>query len=84
MPFGYMLRNFTGRVEKLDAAIDLSRIEVILLNHYTVGTKDEGADAYPLNGGIVHVSVCVIKWCSIHGWALVPACPCPPLLHNSR
>ena len=34
-------------MEKLDNAIDWSRVETILLNHYTVGTSGEGADAYP-------------------------------------
>jgi IS5 family transposase len=33
--------------EKLDKAIDWSRIEAILMNHYTIGTSGEGADAYP-------------------------------------
>jgi len=47
MPIGHMLRNFTRRVEKIDASIDWSRIEAILLSHYNVGTKGEGADAYP-------------------------------------
>ena len=32
---------------KLDASIDWSRVERILLNHYTVGTSGEGADTYP-------------------------------------
>ena len=32
---------------KLDKVIDWSRVESILLNHYTVGTSGEGADAYP-------------------------------------
>ena len=34
-------------MEKLDKAIDWSRVEEILMNHYTVGTSSEGADAYP-------------------------------------
>jgi IS5 family transposase len=34
-------------MKKLDKAIDWSRVEDILLSHYTVGTSDEGADAYP-------------------------------------
>ena len=34
-------------MEKLDKAIDWSRVESILLSHYTVGTSGEGADAYP-------------------------------------
>ncbi|MFC1877172.1 transposase [Thermodesulfobacteriota bacterium] len=32
---------------KLDKSIDWSRIESILMGHYTVGTSGEGADAYP-------------------------------------
>ncbi|MGV7223017.1 MAG: transposase, partial [Nitrospinales bacterium] len=34
-------------MEKLDKAIDWSRVDAILMNHYTIGTSDEGADAYP-------------------------------------
>jgi len=34
-------------MEKLDKAIDWSRVDDILMNHYTVGTSGEGADAYP-------------------------------------
>jgi transposase, IS5 family len=34
-------------MEKLDKAINWSRVEEILMNHYTVGTSSEGADAYP-------------------------------------
>ena len=34
-------------MEKLDDAIDWTRVETILFNHYTVGTSGEGADAYP-------------------------------------
>ena len=34
-------------MEKLDKAINWSRVEEILMNHYTVGTSREGADAYP-------------------------------------
>jgi IS5 family transposase len=34
-------------MEKLNGAIDWSRVETILLSHYTVGTSREGADAYP-------------------------------------
>ena len=36
-----------NNMENLDKAIDWSRVESILLNHYTVGTSGEGADAYP-------------------------------------
>ena len=34
-------------MKKLEKAIDWSRIESILMNHYTVGTSNQGADAYP-------------------------------------
>ena len=34
-------------MEKLNTAIDWTRVETILMNHYTVGTSGEGADAYP-------------------------------------
>lgn len=34
-------------MEKLDKAINWSRVEEILMNHYTFGTSSEGADAYP-------------------------------------
>ena len=34
-------------MEKLDKAINWSRVKEILMNHYTVGTSSEGADAYP-------------------------------------
>jgi len=34
-------------MEKIDKAIDWSRVEAILSNHYTVGTSGQGADAYP-------------------------------------
>jgi len=34
-------------MEKIDKAIDCSRVESILRNHYVVGTSPEGADAYP-------------------------------------
>jgi len=34
-------------MEKLDKAIDWSRVDDILMNHYTIGTSGEGADAYP-------------------------------------
>ena len=34
-------------MEKMDKAINWSRVKEILMNHYTVGTSNEGADAYP-------------------------------------
>ena len=34
-------------MNKLNKSIEWSRIESILMGHYTVGTSGEGADAYP-------------------------------------
>jgi transposase, IS5 family len=34
-------------MEKMNKAIDWSRVETILMSHYTIGTRSEGADAYP-------------------------------------
>jgi len=34
-------------MERMDKAIDSSRVETILMSHYTIGTSSEGADAYP-------------------------------------
>ena len=34
-------------MENLNNSIDWSRIETILMNHYTAGTSSEGAKAYP-------------------------------------
>ena len=34
-------------MEKIDEAINWSRVESILISHYVVGTSSEGADAYP-------------------------------------
>ena len=34
-------------MEKMNKAIDWSRVETILMSHYTIGTSSEGADAYP-------------------------------------
>ena len=34
-------------MEKIDKAIDWSRVESILMSHYVVGTSSEGANAYP-------------------------------------
>ena len=31
----------------MNKAIDWSRVETILMSHYTIGTSSEGADAYP-------------------------------------
>jgi len=34
-------------MEKLDKAINWSRVEETLMNHYSVGTSSDVADAYP-------------------------------------
>lgn len=34
-------------MEKMDNAINWSRVNSILMNHYVVGTSSEGADAFP-------------------------------------
>jgi len=34
-------------MEKLEKSIDWEKINDVLMNHYTVGTSGEGADAYP-------------------------------------
>ena len=34
-------------MQKIDSAINWSRVERILFSHYAVGTSGEGADAYP-------------------------------------
>jgi len=35
------------RLEKINSVIDWSRVEMLLLSNYTIGTSREGADAYP-------------------------------------
>jgi len=35
------------RLEKINQAIDWSKIEAVLVAHYAIGTSNEGADAYP-------------------------------------
>jgi len=35
------------RMEKINAIINWSQIEAVLMKHYTVGTSKEGADAFP-------------------------------------
>ena len=34
-------------MEKISASINWSRVEAVLMQHYTVGTSQEGAKAYP-------------------------------------
>ena len=53
-----------NNMKKLEKAIDWSRIESILMNHYTVGTSNQGADAYPP----LMLFKCLLlqKWFRIH------------------
>jgi len=51
-------------MEKLDKAINWSRVEEILMNHYTVGTSSEGADAYPPL--LLFKCLMLQKWFRIH------------------
>jgi len=44
----HSLRDFFGRVEKLNQSIDWDRINTIFLSHYTIGTASEGAYVYPV------------------------------------
>lgn len=52
------------RLEKINSVIDWSRVEKLLLSNYTIGTRREGADAYPplmlLKGLLLQ------KWYRIH------------------
>ena len=34
-------------MEKISASIDWARVEAVLMQHYTAGTSQEGAKAYP-------------------------------------
>ena len=34
-------------MEKINDVVDWSKVEILLMKHYTVGTSKEGADAYP-------------------------------------
>ena len=51
-------------MEKLDKAINWSRVEEILMNHYTVVTSSEGADAYPPL--LLFKCLMLQKWFRIH------------------
>jgi IS5 family transposase len=51
-------------MEKLDKAINWPRVEEILMNHYTVGTSSEGADAYPPL--LLFKCLMLQKWFRIH------------------
>jgi IS5 family transposase len=51
-------------MEKLSQSIDWNRINTILLNHYTVGTSSECADAYPPL--LLFRCLLLQKWFRIH------------------
>ena len=51
-------------MEKLDKAINWPRVEEILMNHYSVGTSSEGADAYPPL--LLFKCLMLQKWFRIH------------------
>jgi transposase len=36
-------------MERINQVIDWSNIEAVLMQHYDIGTKKEGADAYPIS-----------------------------------
>lgn len=59
--------NFTGQVDKMDQAIDWDRIDSILMSHYTVGTSNEGANAYP--------PLMLFKCLLLQKWFRVPSDP---------
>jgi len=54
-------------MEKLDKAVDWSKVEEILMNHYTVGTSSEGADAYP--------PLLLFKCLLLQKWFRIPSDP---------
>jgi hypothetical protein len=51
-------------MEKISQAINWSRVENILMTHYTVGTAEEGADAYPPL--LLFKCLLLQKWFHIH------------------
>ena len=51
-------------MEKISQSINWSRVENILMTHYTVGTAEEGADAYPPL--LLFKCLLLQKWFHIH------------------
>ena len=51
-------------MEKINQVIDWSKVEAVLLKHYTVGTTIEGADAYPPL--MLMKALLLQKWFQIH------------------
>ena len=54
-------------MEQLSNTIDWSRVESILLSHYTVGTSEEGASAYP--------PLILFKCLMLQKWFRIPSDP---------
>src|SRR5210317_382517 len=54
-------------MEKIDAAINWSRVEAVLMQHYTVGTSQEGAKAYP--------PILLFKCLLLQKWFRIPSDP---------
>jgi len=54
-------------LEQMNKLIDWSRIENILLKHYTIGKSDEGADAYP--------PLMLFKCMLLQKWFRIPSDP---------
>jgi len=57
-------------MEKLNETINWSRVEEILMNHYSVGTSSEGADAYPPL--LLFKCVLLQKWFRPRGMGFAP------------
>lgn len=51
-------------MEKISQTINWSRVETILMNNYTIGTSDEGANAYPPL--LLFKCLLLQKWFHIH------------------
>ena len=54
-------------MEKISASIKWSRVDAVLIQHYTVGTSDEGANAYP--------PIILFKCLLLQKWFRIPSDP---------
>jgi IS5 family transposase len=54
-------------MEKISASINWSRVEAVLMQHYTVGTSQEGAKAYP--------PILLFKCLLLQKWFRIPSDP---------
>jgi IS5 family transposase len=54
-------------MEKIDTAINWSRVEAVLMQHYKVGTSQEGAKAYP--------PILLFKCLLLQKWFRIPSDP---------